>query len=361
MAEAETVKHEAIQQKLLNLIRSNRIGVGGRLPSERELARDFGVSYTTVRRAVGEMVEAHLVERRAREGIFVRTGTHERLMSTSLNLIYTSEGILSSAFLRLGCRFATACGWHPHVIRLNGMNDREAIRAILGTGLCIVSPDEWVLTGPISEALQQANGRAVVWGNRLDGLGLPSVVGNAAQEIRLAAGRLQAAGHGRIALLVDRPEHPVTEVHIDAWRQGLSQADLPSDAIDSLLITVDSPRFEDVTSRSLEAIRRYYANGGDATGVIAGSVELGMAALVAAREAGRPAPEKTGVVALGDAALASLTYPALTSIDADLERHFEVAVEMLQHAIDEAAPPAERLRIVSPRLIERGSVAPSDI
>jgi DNA-binding LacI/PurR family transcriptional regulator len=357
MAETDAVKHEAIQQKLMNLIRAKKIKGGGRLPSERGLAREFGVSYMTVRRAVGELVEAHLVERRAREGIFVRSGTHERLMNTTLNLIYTSEGILASSFLRLGCRFATALGWQPHVIRLNGMNDREAIRAILGSGLSIVSPDEWVLTGPIGDAMQQANGRAVVWGNRLDGLGVPSVVGNAAQEMMIAVRRLEAAGHKRIALIVDRPEHPVTEVHVDAWRHHLTVAGLTADQLERDLVTVNSPRFEDVTARSVQVVRNYFADGGEATGIIAGSIELGMVALAAAREANRPAPTPTGVVALGDAALASLTFPALTCVDADLDRHFEVAVEMLQYALDEGRPPAERLRVVPPRLIERASVA----
>lgn len=60
MAETGSVKHQEVRAAIMAAIRSGEFQIGHRLPSERELAERFGVSYMTARRAVSEMVEAAL-------------------------------------------------------------------------------------------------------------------------------------------------------------------------------------------------------------------------------------------------------------------------------------------------------------
>ncbi|MCW5747986.1 MAG: GntR family transcriptional regulator [Alphaproteobacteria bacterium] len=54
-------------------IESGRWKPGAALPTEDELARDYRVSRVTVRRALGELADAGLIERRQGSGTFVRS------------------------------------------------------------------------------------------------------------------------------------------------------------------------------------------------------------------------------------------------------------------------------------------------
>jgi DNA-binding GntR family transcriptional regulator len=57
------------------------------LPSERELADHFNVSYLTLRRAIGEMVDRGILERRPRSGTYLKPEGHRRLNNQSLMLV----------------------------------------------------------------------------------------------------------------------------------------------------------------------------------------------------------------------------------------------------------------------------------
>jgi GntR family transcriptional regulator len=61
-----------IEELLMERIESGAPPVGERLPSERELAEDFGVSRMTVRQALGALEARGLIERGVGRGTFVR-------------------------------------------------------------------------------------------------------------------------------------------------------------------------------------------------------------------------------------------------------------------------------------------------
>jgi DNA-binding FadR family transcriptional regulator len=80
---------EAIVEQIRTLIRTNRLVPGDRLPSERELCEQFGVSRVTVREALRVLEAGGLVEIRvgARGGAFVTTPTSEALGAGLADLI----------------------------------------------------------------------------------------------------------------------------------------------------------------------------------------------------------------------------------------------------------------------------------
>jgi len=63
--------HLQIEEELAGRIESGALGVGERLPGERELARRFGVSRMTVRQALGALAGRGLIERGVGRGTFV--------------------------------------------------------------------------------------------------------------------------------------------------------------------------------------------------------------------------------------------------------------------------------------------------
>lgn len=77
-------KHERVYRSVEADIATGRWGPGDRLPSEAELGERFGVSRITVRRAMGDLQRAGLVERRPGSGTYVAEGTREAGLSFGL-------------------------------------------------------------------------------------------------------------------------------------------------------------------------------------------------------------------------------------------------------------------------------------
>ena len=159
MDKVETPKHIAVRQALTEAIRRGDYKPGERLPAERDLADMHGVSYMTARRAVTEMVEVDLLQRRPREGTFVQSSTLKRLATPTVHLVCPVSGSsLIQLFLDYAGRAAAQRQWRTEVIRLHPAQTRAAIRALEGGDLMIVLPSGPELDGPLAAALQEAQG-----------------------------------------------------------------------------------------------------------------------------------------------------------------------------------------------------------
>ncbi len=354
-----SAKYRQVREAISDSIRSGQVGSDERLPAERELARLHGVSYMTARRAVVDMVEAGLLERRGREGTFVRPYGAKRLTTTTLNLIYPDfDTPAIKAMLRLSLGECEKRGWKTNIIRLNAGTELLALRALREGELAMVLVEGPELQGALGEALQKAQGRAVLIGNRLDGVGVPSVLADDAQAVRLAVNHLQHAGHEKIALLSDHPTHAIERVQIATWRACLKSIErqaghqVPQD-----LIVIGTPRHECVTQYSFEGVKAYFESGGEATALITLYDEMALAALSAIRAVGKTAPESVSLLNLGDSAMMALAYPPVTCIDIHLESHILQGMELLDAAAQDLANPFDCLRLIEPHLLARESVA----
>ncbi len=70
----------AVKRSLLQAIETGAVAPGDALPSETVLARDFGVSVGTLRRAVDDLVAEHILVRRQGRGTFVAMHTSDRFL-----------------------------------------------------------------------------------------------------------------------------------------------------------------------------------------------------------------------------------------------------------------------------------------
>jgi len=364
-------KYARVRDALAQAIRNGDYGVGQKLPGERTLAVQYGISYMTARRAVGELVERGILDRRPWEGIFVaiperETGGNGRPVSvpvasdtTTLNIITVGyEPPHVNTLKRLASKYAESQGWSTHFVRIEHPGDDHAIRRILSGGLSLlIIPDDLTMRGPIGEAVQQIGGRAVLIGNRMDNLGVPSVLADDTHAIGLAIQHLREHGHTRIGMLCDYINHPVTSVQVAKWRSCFA-ADCPAQELDRRLIDVRTPRFECPTQNAYRRVREYLRTEGDAavTALVCTGDESAIAAMSACRDEGRPVPDAMSIVVSGDSALAAHCNPPLTCIDVDLELHVRLAGQMLERALTGALPATDRLRLITPRLVARASV-----
>jgi len=73
---------DKVAERMLETILSNRLNVGDRLPSERELGEQFGVSRTVVREAVRALVAKGVIEVRSGSGLRVAAVDAESVRET---------------------------------------------------------------------------------------------------------------------------------------------------------------------------------------------------------------------------------------------------------------------------------------
>ena len=85
-------KHRLISRDLLAEIAAGKFGPSGRLPSEAQLVERFGVSRPTVARALRDLQERGLIDRRAGSGSFARRPATLEVAARQLGLLIPGLG-----------------------------------------------------------------------------------------------------------------------------------------------------------------------------------------------------------------------------------------------------------------------------
>lgn len=353
-------KFERVRDTLLAGIRSGEFPPESKIPAEREIASRYGVSYVTARKAVADLVEAKLLERRARHGTFVAPATDRLAASAKLVTLIcqATDSAFTRAFLRIGLRQIEERGGKARILRVGPGDDQAAARAVESGAPALIQSTGGERRGPLADAMQRANGRAVLVSNRMDDYGVPSVLADDSQALRLAVSHLQEHGHHDIALLCDHATHPVARLQIAAWRAFCAE-EFTRETLAHRLILVRSSNLDALARETYEAVRAFLRtpHSHAVTALVSLSEEMAFAALAACRDEGRTVPEKMSIVSLGDNSALAFAHPPVTWVDVDMESHVAQALEILQSAEQETLDPSDRLRLIEPRLVRRQSVA----
>src|SRR6266516_4243772 len=80
-------KHREVSRQLLSEIAAGKYGASGRLPGEEQLVKRFGVSRTTIGRALRDLQIEGLIERKAGSGTYVRQPNPNPVGARQLGLL----------------------------------------------------------------------------------------------------------------------------------------------------------------------------------------------------------------------------------------------------------------------------------
>lgn len=160
----------------------------------------------------------------------------------------------------------------------------------------------------------------------------------------LAGRHLRDLGHERVAVLASLPAHAH---RVSGLRRAFGR-DVP-------VFAAPEPSAEGGFTAANAAL----AADPRTTAIFATHDILALGALEAARLAGRPVPRDLSVVGLDDIDEVRHAHPALTTVAIPSREMARQAVGLLLHAIDEATPPANALRLLRPALVVRESTAPA--
>lgn len=104
---------EAVSERLFAMIRSGKVGVGDRLPSEHQLAASLGVGRSSIREAVRGLVLMGLLERRTGRGSTLVSDVpkamngHRSLAQWAIEDLYAVRALLEPAAAAGAARHAT--------------------------------------------------------------------------------------------------------------------------------------------------------------------------------------------------------------------------------------------------------------
>jgi len=137
-----------IEERLTEQIESSAIGLGERLPPERELAEGFGVSRMTVRQALAALEARGLLERGVGRGTFVRRAKieHDLMRVAGFSEVVERQGLAPGArVLSVDERLAPAAVARALALEEGALVVRvERVR--LGGGVPLALEDSWIPT-----------------------------------------------------------------------------------------------------------------------------------------------------------------------------------------------------------------------
>ena len=346
----------ALAESLRRRIAAEGVPPGGRLDSEVGIAEKSGLSRMTVRRAVQELVDAGLLERRAGRGVFVRGGEDSacRIVFLAGDLLWmpavrVSHGVQEAApEARFQVDVFDARG------RMDAFLERLAeLPASAYSGAVVMSQHGPDFNRALA-ALVAEDFPFVVVDQALNELPAPSVAADNRTGGRLAAGALLAAGHRRLAFFGDRADTSL------ARALGTAEACAAAGAPPPLDITAECARFADWAPVLAPPLRAAMASVRHPTAIVCSCDAVARIAYRVLAEEGIGVPQDVSLTGFDDDPIAEWMSPPLTTIRQDFAEMGRKAVAALASRL--AAGPSAALdlqpRSVPVSLVERGSIAP---
>ncbi|MDD5704653.1 MAG: GntR family transcriptional regulator [Kiritimatiellae bacterium] len=332
--DASPTIYTPLVKRIKSDILSGVFAPGQKLGTEVGLAAEAGISRSSVREAMDDLIAEGLVERRPGKGIFARKAAPE---ARSVEIIVPELSAMWASMVH-GAQDAGA----PQGVKVqiyNANRDFEAdMRAIR------MLPDSGVAGAIIGAMHQQRMNEALVrlWqtgfpfvlcDQRMQDIDVPSVVFDNHRAGYLATQELIALGHRRIAYI----GYEVTGLsgsRFDGYRDALGDAGIAIDRSLVLLQPVDPdlPRHAPDRAAFLAALP---TRANRPTAIVFHSIGLAASGSRLLREQGLRIPDDLGVVAIGDVRESEIVEPTPSLVALPFREMGSVALDILLRRLAE--------------------------
>ena len=322
-----------------------------KLPGERVLAKEYEVSYMTVRKAVTELTEEGIVYKVATKGTFVSNRKVSPKVTGNIGF-FIDEGIkegISSPYYSLifGAldREVKKSGYNMLLFSdFDDLNPLKNHKKIDGVIICCFPR--------IEHKLQEIKNYLpiILLDNIASDKSLPSITIDNFNSCRESVEYLWSIGHRRIGFI-----------------SGLMDSDVCKDRLlgyTSALVSLGAKEEKELIFRgdysyeSGELGGKYFANLPDhPTAILCANDSMAIGAMKTIRESGLNIPNDISIVGFDDIEVSSRVYPALTTNSAAIEEMVKKSVELLQAAIRGEETNFKHL-ILPATLVKRDSCSP---
>lgn len=353
-----------LAKQLRQFISDGDMTDGDRLPSERKLADNIGLSRMTVRRAVEYLVDDGIVYRIAGSGTYVGYPDHDlsKTDNATLGLIVptlantffgeVSDVIEQEARLK-GYQLLVGRSEFDTRNEAQYLEDYALNPAVRGV-LIVPSTDQ---TNQSAYKKLRSNKTPFVFVVRPDGvsaedeLNADAVMTNHRLGARRVVEHLIEQGHQQIAYI--GAERPRKDNHKIGYLQALREADLEVD--DRLIVsTADNAEEAGIIGTGILLERNV-----PFTAIFARIDTTALMVIRQLRSAGLQVPRDVAVAGFDNTQVAQYTSPPITSVDHSLSEIGRLAIWLLLDRLEEHYDGPARKVIISPRVVVRASTMSS--
>jgi LacI family transcriptional regulator len=360
-------KHRQVSAKLREEIAAGRHVTGGRLPSEPQLVKRFGVSRPTISRALLDLQTEGLIERRAGSGTYVRSlgGSVAAVSTRQLGLLI--PGLDTTEIFQLICGELASLArvqeysllWggstHPRHDSDASLEHAEELceqfieRRVSGVFFAPyeLMPEQETANARLADALRRAGIPVLLLDRDLrpfpsrsdfDLVGIDNVAAG-----YLLAEHLIKLGCERIRFVKRPHSAPTVDARVAGVREALVRHRLGTDAS---WLNVGDPA-------DLKFVRKL-ASGKLADAFICANDDTATLLMRSLEQGGFKVPRDVRVVGFDDAKFAKLVTPALTTIHQPCRDIAVIAFRCMMERIVDPTLPARNLSL-TPRLVVRES------
>ncbi|CAM4061297.1 GntR family transcriptional regulator [Saccharibacillus endophyticus] len=376
-----------IQNHFKERITSRELVEDQKIPTEKELMDEFGVSRITVVNALVELAKDGWIYRIPGRGTYIK-GIPESQIADKAVAAFAAEPPVRAGGMRIGLVFPTledyfavrlirgvtdelqAQGYSLHIMLTNNSKEKEkeVIRELKTTvdGLIIFPVDAEVYNEEII-SLKMQNYPFVLIDRHLPGVETNVVASDSPRASALAVDHLWELGHRNIAICTDSPMMTVSvderiQGYFDALKQKGAMIN-PALILNDFELDMDQINRPDAPAKEIDATHPLYRfmQNRMATAYIALNCSLGVQMLSIARKVGLRVPEDISIVTFDNPTPLFEELSLLTHIDQSEYKMGSEAVKLLMQAIENAKRNQKEFRKITldPRLVTCKTTGPA--
>lgn len=349
---AKTHKYISIKNKIIDDIECGL--VSGKLPGERVLAEELGVSYMTIRKAIAELSEDGILLKLGTKGTYVNdrkmssrpTGNIGFFLDEEIN-----EGISSPYYSLIFKSLEEEIAKRGYNLLFfsdfDDLNPLKNTRKIDGAIICCFPRIEDKVQS-IKKYLP-----IVLLDNIASDKSIPSITIDNFNSCSNSIEYLLELGHRRIGFVSGLLNSDICKDRLQGYKNALSRAGIK---IDNTLIYKGDYSYE-----SGEQAGKYFASLPTIpTAIMCANDSMAIGAMKVIQESGFRIPADISIIGFDDVLVASMVYPPLTTNSAPIELMAAKASEILLAEIGGQNSDYQHL-ILEAKLIKRATCAPYSI
>lgn len=347
-----TPKYVLVEQKIKHAIKHREIV--DKLPGERILAKEYGFSYMTIRKAVENLVAEGLLYKIPMKGTFIAEGKNSKKKANIIGYFLDSSIVagLTSPYYSLIFnalqRQATKHGYS--LIYFSDIGDSSSYKHINNIDGVIIScfPRIEHIVDEINKHIP-----VVVIDNSSSDKTIPSLIIDNFNAVRASVNYLCSMGHKRIGFITGLEDSDVGKNRCAGYKSGLSNNGIK---LNEKLVFKGDYSFESG------------ANGADyflslknpPTAIMCANDAMAIALIRQAVQRGVNVPDDLSVIGFDDIPVASQINPALTTLAAPIDQISEMACNMLNSLINGEKPESKHIALPAELVIRDSCTSVKD-
>ena len=346
--------YQQLRGDILARIRRGEFGPGDHLPSENQLCEQYGVSVTTARRALLELVKEGVVQRKVGVGTMVASRVRQaRLAFLSIDYKGDAWRTTPSAMGELLAGIGEYAWQHDASFSTTGVDEdaaatylRRLVEERSADGVLLRTAND--IREEYLEILEPAGLPYVVIKRDLPGRSMNCVISDDVAGARMATSHLLDLGHERIGFVCAKPTLTLGRERLAGYREALMGRGI---AFDEALVRQESHFTIEMGYR---AVKELLEAPTAPSAVFVASDTMALGGYEAARDLGLRVPDDVAFVGYDDLAPVAVLQPPLTTVRTSYYDFGRLATELLIGLINRKEVGPKRL-VIHPALIERGS------